>query len=154
MGDRDLYTFMTSHQWSLSDFALVPATNSDYGTKLTVCLNIAYWPAAAAIERKDWRAIRWLSSLTLLERVALSSYPVWIELKKHLASLALAKPTAQNWEFVLWAAYQLKDCPLLAAIESHPLNVGMIREFGEVSVRVNRIKLEQWRENWAAHHRK
>src|ERR1700757_1978535 len=43
--------------------------HSDYGAKLTVCLNIAYWPAAAAIERKDWRAIRWLTSVALLERV-------------------------------------------------------------------------------------
>jgi hypothetical protein len=73
----------------------------DYGTRLTAVLNTAHWPTAAAIQRKDWRAIRWLTSLAILERIALSSYPVWLALKAHLGSVALGTPRPQNWELVL-----------------------------------------------------
>src|SRR5262245_32956321 len=39
--------------------------SADFGARCVACLNAAHWPTAAALERKDWRAIKWFIAAAL-----------------------------------------------------------------------------------------
>ncbi len=72
-----------------------------FGRKVVAVLNIAHWPAAAAVERKDWRAIKWLVAIAILERLALQQHPILFAVRFHLSQLALQLPRVQPWQTVL-----------------------------------------------------
>jgi hypothetical protein len=61
-------------------------------------LNRAHWPAAAAIERRDWRAIRWLTSLAITERaISSGTHPHVVGAWRHLTTSVGIKPNCR-WD--------------------------------------------------------
>ena len=118
---------------------------ADFGKRCVACLNAAHRPASAALERKDWRALKWFVSLAICERVSLETHALVESVRFRLGQLALARPSVDRWESILWAAYSLKDRELLAGLESVPLEVGTRQKFAPLSVRVSASKLAQWR---------
>jgi hypothetical protein len=121
-----------------------PKETDSFGRRIVAVLNVSYWPAAAAVEHKDWRAIRWMASLAILERCALQYHPVLSAVRFRLCQLASCQPKAHNWETILWAVYRLKDTSFVAGLDSVPLTVGTLEKFAQLAVRVDAGKLEEW----------
>jgi hypothetical protein len=117
---------------------------ADFGRRVTVALNLAYWPATGAAARRDWTALRWLVSTAILERVFVANHPVLCAVSQQLCQLALRREQIQNWERISWSAYQLKDTPFIGAIEAVPLAVGTLQRFSELSVQVSAARLADW----------
>jgi hypothetical protein len=122
-----------------------PREIDTFGRRIVAVLNTSHWPATAAVERKDWRAIKWMASLAILERVGLQYHPILSAVRFRLCQLALCRPKAHERESILWAGYRLKDSSFLAGLESIPLTVGTLQQFNKLTVSVNAGKLEQWR---------
>jgi hypothetical protein len=94
-----------------------------------------HWPAAAALERKDVQAIRWLAATALLDRLALAGNdPVGRPLLRTICQLVIG-PDWQWYQAGCWCAYLLKDHPLLAPIDTTlPILAGGggLAKFGEL----------------------
>jgi hypothetical protein len=90
-------------------------------TRLGVVLNTAHWPTDGALVRGDKRAIRWLFSLALLERISFERRNSYIHvIRRHLVALVLGDKW-QAWQTVLWTAYRLKDHALTEPIAMLPI---------------------------------
>jgi hypothetical protein len=116
--------------------------------RLVAVLNAAHWPAAAALERKDVQAIRWLAATALLDRLALAGNdPVGRSLLRTICQLVIG-PDWQWYQAGLWCAYLLKDHPLLAPIDTTlPILAGSgggLAKFGELSCLVDPEALEAY----------
>jgi hypothetical protein len=70
--------------------------SADFGRRCVACLNAAHWPTAAALERKDWRAIKWFIAVSLCERVSLETHPLVSAIRFRLAQMALARPVVPS----------------------------------------------------------
>jgi len=98
-------------------------------------LNRAHWPAAAAIERRDWRAIRWLTSLAITERaISSGTHPHVVGAWRHLTTSVGIKPNCR-WD-ALGVAYRLKDHPITERIKTLDLHaVGTMQRFASFEIR-------------------
>jgi hypothetical protein len=89
--------------------------------RVGIVLNAGQWPAGGALERDDKRAVRWLASLAVLDRLnTWSNEPVLRAARDYLVHAVLGNG-AGLWECGLWAAYQLKDSDITAPIETLPI---------------------------------
>jgi hypothetical protein len=122
-----------------------PHKSAQFGRRIVAALNVAHWPAAAAVERRDLRAIKWLVCVALLERLSVQHHPILTAISLRLSKLALGRANVNDWERVLWAAYRLKDATTFASgLDSAPLSVGTLHRFGEITVRVSARKIADW----------
>jgi hypothetical protein len=96
------------------------------------------------VERKDWRALRWLVSVALLERLTVQRHPILQAVSQRLAQSALQRAQVHGWERCLWSAYPLKDRPFSERIQTIPLVVGTSEKFSELSVCVDTQRLADW----------
>jgi hypothetical protein len=101
-------------------WAFIPKANAEGVQRLCAALNNACWPVDAALARGDVRAIRWLYSVALLERISFESNRDILRIRRHLVALVLG-PGKQGWETVLWCAYTMKDHELTQAIATLPI---------------------------------
>ena len=119
-----------------------PCHVAQFGRRIVAALNVAHWPAAAVVERKDRRAIAWLVSVAILERLNVQPHPILTALSLRLSKLALGRENVNNWERILWAAYGLKDTTrFVVGLDSAPLSVGTLHKFTELTVRVSARKI-------------
>jgi hypothetical protein len=89
--------------------------------RLGVVLNSAYWPTDGALARGDKRAVRWLASLAMLDRLnTWFQEPALKAARDHLVRSTLGGEF-QLWQTGLWAAYALKDSEILAPIDKLPI---------------------------------
>jgi hypothetical protein len=123
-----------------------PRKLAQFGRRIVAVLNLAHWPAAAAVQHKDWRAIRWLVCVAILERLSLQFHPILSVVGQRLSQLAFERPEVNKWESVLWSAYRLKNTSFVAALESVPLSVGALKKIAELTVRISAGKLADWEE--------
>jgi hypothetical protein len=98
----------------------VPKSNVEGLQRLCVALNSATWPTDSALARNDTRAIRWLFSVALLERISFESNRDILRIRRHLVALVLGSGK-QGWETILWTAYVAKDHALTKAISTLPI---------------------------------
>jgi hypothetical protein len=98
----------------------IPRSNVDGVQRLCVALNTAHSPVDGALARSDTRAVRWLYSVALLERVSFESGRQIIAIRRQLVALVLG-PGKQAWETVLWCAYALKDHEMTETISTLPI---------------------------------
>lgn len=84
--------------------------------KIGATINRACWPAAGAIERKDWQAIRWLAALAIVERLAVGGpNKLRLQIWSYLANEVGIKPQCY-WD-ALGIAYRLRNHSLTSGIE-------------------------------------
>jgi hypothetical protein len=121
-----------------------PRNIEQFGRKIVAVLNVAHWPVTGVVGRKDWRALRWLVCVAILERLTVQRHPILQAVSERLAQSALQRAQVHGWERCLWAAYRLKDHPFAARLENVPLTVGTLEQFSELSVRVNAQRLADW----------
>jgi hypothetical protein len=115
--------------------------------RLVAVLNKDKWPTAAALARLDRNAIRWLVALAILDRcLTWPSNPILRAIHLHLMRLALGE-IAIAYQGGLWAAYSLKDHPLLAPIDSlSPITLKSgIERFANFTAQVDATRLSTWR---------
>jgi hypothetical protein len=125
----------------------------DFGCRVSVVWNSAQWPAAAALERKDLRALRWLAAIALLERLSLTYHPGLQALRRKLVTDAFGRQ-AQTWEAVLWASYLLKDSPLFSGIESLLTAKKEFVRLAMIPVAIDSGQLTRYTQRTAREHKK
>ena len=101
-------------------WAFVPKINAEGVQRLCVALNAAHWPTDGALARSDTRAVRWLYSVAVLERISFASDHHVVAIRRHLVALVSGKGR-QAWESILWAAYSMKDSELTKSIATLPI---------------------------------
>jgi hypothetical protein len=133
-------------------FAHVSAPQQEGVTRLTVTFNLALWPASGALARADQTAIKWLTALALIDRhLTWRGHPVLKAVGDHLARLV---EYPQDFKKGLWAAYKLKDSPLLEPIPKLLSTGAGPVKFGGFDVEVDSLKLETFRARMARRFRK
>ena len=89
--------------------------------RIGIALNMAHWPSGSALERADKRAVRWLASLAVLDRLnTWPGNPVLRATRDHLVRAVLGNNT-ELWQTGAWTAYTLKDSEITAPIETLPI---------------------------------
>ena len=84
------------------------------------CSTAPTGPLDGALARGDVRAVRWLFSVALLERVSFETNRDILRIRCHLVSTVLG-PGKQGWESVLWCSYTMKSHQLTEVIETLPI---------------------------------
>ena len=125
-------------------FAHVSPLGEEPDTRLTVAFNLAWWPAAGAVQRCDQNAIKWLGALALVDRIlCLRGHPVLKAVGDYLAQLTGCLPEFKRG--TSWCAYALKDHELLSPVPGLLLNSKGPAKFAEFEVTVDSAKLDFWR---------
>lgn len=89
--------------------------------RIGVVLNAAQWPTNGALARSDTRAVRWLFSVAVLERLSTwLKRPELREARNYIVTAALGAGW-EAWQTILWASYALKDHELTSPIETLPI---------------------------------
>jgi hypothetical protein len=96
---------------------------ANYCREITLNFNSAHWPTAGALQRRDFRVLRWLGACALLERLVVSPDPLPKAAGLGLATLALVR-APETFERCAWAAYQLMDHDLFQKLETLSIFAG------------------------------
>jgi hypothetical protein len=121
--------------------------------RIVAVLNKSHWPVPGALARNDGNALRWLTALSVMDRCGTwRSHPVLAATRRYLTETSLGRWS--DYQAGLWAAYKLKDNPLLARVPELISNSMQPQKFGEISVTVDSMKLEAFRDKMARRFRK
>jgi hypothetical protein len=119
--------------------------------KIVVVLNRSHWPTAGALSRNDAAALRWLTSLAILDRCTTwRGHPILAATQRYLVEAALGR--WMDFQAVAWATYRLKDLPLLAAVPDLAATANRSsqpQKFAQFEVTVDSMKLDFWRQKMA-----
>ena len=128
--------------------------------RIVAVLNENVWPTAAALQRGDVNALRWLTSLAVVDRCQTwPAHPILRAVGRHLAKVALGD-CVQDYQLGLWTAYRLRNHTMFAGIDSLSIlkrNPGerpsAIEKFASFDVEVDSVRLESWRAKFGAKHK-
>ena len=115
--------------------------------RIVAVFNRSLWPTAAALERADHNALRWLAAGAILDRcLTWPTHPILRAVRCYLAQAGLGERW-QDYQAGVWAAYALKDHALFASIDRlSPKPEGRLPEkFACFDVEVDSVRLADWR---------
>ena len=144
----------TSPAWA----AIGDPYSPDYCCKITLFFNSAFWPIAGALERRDFRVLRWLGACAVLDRLVVSRDPLPRAVYLDLATLALKRIPEAFERGNSWAGYKLMDHELFLKLETLPIfddpTGGRGTILGSFNYKFRSDILQEWLQKYAPSGRK